>query len=322
MALKAHTWQSQARELFDYHSRGHVTSSYKLQSDYYLVRNGDIVHPTTNIGDYSDVLAKVQRADGTVHSGGFSVLVDGNCTSESLWLPTKFLKEGCHPISLGEVLKLGEVVVEPLEVSSDSDEEDRLCPSEEPALEPDEVCRVCYTDTNTVDDPLLTPCLCSGSVKYIHLRCLRQSIVGAVHTRSTPQAVTVGWKEIKCGICKAPIPPLLDRGGRRLCVVELPASDKPHVMLRMDGLDFHALSLVALERGQEATLGRSHDNDLVLPTTSVSRLHAKIKFEAGRFLVQDCDSRFGTLVQVPSYHINRHEVVGLQMGRTMVTFTC
>ena len=320
--MKAHTWQSQSKDLFDYHARGHVTSSYKLQSDYYLVRTGDQIRPVTNIGDYTDVLAKVHRETGTAHTAGFSVLVDSNCSSDGIWLSTKFLKEGCHSLVRGEVVKLGEVVVETIEVCSDSDDEDRTLPCDEPSLGPDEVCRVCYSDVSTGQDPLLAPCLCSGSMRYIHLSCLRRSLEGSLHTRSTPQAVTIGWKELKCAVCRAHIPPVLDQRGRRLYVVELPASDKPHVVFQATGSDFHLLCSVALERGQEATLGRSHDNDVMLPAGTVSRLHAKLKFEAGRFLVQDCDSRFGTVVQVASYYFDRQEVVGLQMGRTLVTFTC
>lgn len=308
--------------MFDYHARGHTTNSYKLQSDYYLVRAGDQIYPVTNFSDYTEVLAKVHRETGTAHAAGYSVLVDSNCSSDGLWLSTKFLKEGSHPLARGEVVKVGEVVVETVEICSDSDEEDRFAPNEEPALGPDEVCRVCYSDTNTTQDPLLSPCLCSGSMRFIHLSCLRRSLAGNVHSRSTQQAVTIGWKELKCAVCRAHIPPVLEERGRLLYTVELPASDKPHVVFRANGSDFHALCSVSLERGQEATIGRSHDNDVMLPTATVSRLHAKIKFEAGHFLVQDCDSRFGTLVRIENFYFDKHEVVGLQMGRTLVTFTC
>lgn len=45
------------------------------------------------------------------------------------------------------------------------------------------ICRICYETTNTVKNRLIAPCLCIGSVKYIHESCLRSWII----TSNTPQ---------------------------------------------------------------------------------------------------------------------------------------
>ena len=45
------------------------------------------------------------------------------------------------------------------------------------------ICRICYENTNTVNNRLIAPCLCIGSVKYIHESCLRSWII----TSNTPQ---------------------------------------------------------------------------------------------------------------------------------------
>ena len=34
-------------------------------------------------------------------------------------------------------------------------------------------CRICLGDENTDEDPLLEPCKCSGTMKYIHAECLK-----------------------------------------------------------------------------------------------------------------------------------------------------
>jgi len=44
------------------------------------------------------------------------------------------------------------------------------------------------------------------------------------------------------------------------------------------------------------SIGRSEDNDLVLESDSVSRLHARIVFEDERFVLEDLDSRHGVRV--------------------------
>lgn len=45
-------------------------------------------------------------------------------------------------------------------------------------------------------------------------------------------------------------------------------------------------------------LGRGHESDLRINDISVSRCHAKIKLESGKFLLEDNTSKFGTLVLV------------------------
>ena len=45
-------------------------------------------------------------------------------------------------------------------------------------------------------------------------------------------------------------------------------------------------------------LGRGHDSDLRYNDISMSRVHAKIQFNNGKWFLQDNDSKFGTLVLV------------------------
>ena len=38
------------------------------------------------------------------------------------------------------------------------------------------ICRICYMEESEEDNPLVHPCICSGSMKYIHLKCLKHWI--------------------------------------------------------------------------------------------------------------------------------------------------
>ena len=44
-------------------------------------------------------------------------------------------------------------------------------------------CRLCYQEESTVLDPLLCPCKCKGSMKYIHFSCLKKSIMQKIQIR-------------------------------------------------------------------------------------------------------------------------------------------
>lgn len=52
------------------------------------------------------------------------------------------------------------------------------------------------------------------------------------------------------------------------------------------------------ENYKEFKLGRGHESDLRINDISVSRCHAKIKLENGKFFLEDNQSKFGTLVLV------------------------
>lgn len=45
-----------------------------------------------------------------------------------------------------------------------------------------DICRICHCEAD-LDNPLLSPCFCSGSLKYVHQSCLRQWLT-ASDTRS------------------------------------------------------------------------------------------------------------------------------------------
>ena len=69
-------------------------------------------------------------------------------------------------------------------------------------------------------------------------------------------------------------------------------------------------------------LVRGHESDLRINDISVSRCHTKIKFERGKFLLEDNQSKFGTLVLVkqrtpllPGFN------KAVQVGRTVINFS-
>ncbi|CAG2103131.1 unnamed protein product [Medioppia subpectinata] len=50
------------------------------------------------------------------------------------------------------------------------------------AAEEGMVCRICHCGESDCDDsPLITPCLCSGSLRYVHHYCLQQWIRSSSH---------------------------------------------------------------------------------------------------------------------------------------------
>jgi hypothetical protein len=51
---------------------------------------------------------------------------------------------------------------------------------------------------------MISPCSCTGSMKYIHLDCLKEWLEGKKHMKETPYVNSYIWKNLECEICKHP----------------------------------------------------------------------------------------------------------------------
>jgi hypothetical protein len=68
------------------------------------------------------------------------------------------------------------------------------------------VCRICLMDENENDNPLINPCNCIGSVRFIHLLCIKQWLKSKVNTKSFNFLTVHSFKTFECEICKSAIP--------------------------------------------------------------------------------------------------------------------
>ena len=54
----------------------------------------------------------------------------------------------------------------------------------------DKTCKICYDENEEASNPLISPCLCAGSLRHVHRDCLQQWIKTAALER--------------CDLCKQP----------------------------------------------------------------------------------------------------------------------
>lgn len=65
------------------------------------------------------------------------------------------------------------------------------------------ICRICLGDENTSADPLINPCKCSGSMKWIHLECLRKWLINKIEIVEDEVIRIYAWKDLNCELCKS-----------------------------------------------------------------------------------------------------------------------
>ena len=101
-----------------------------------------------------------------------------------------------------------------------------------------------------------------------------------------------------CEICLKPLPRKIKFNNFVYELITIEKPECPYIILEKisDDNNHPTLSIIVPEKGQTMKLGRGHQCDLRISDISVSRIHAHLKFEDGKFLIYDNDSKFGTLI--------------------------
>ena len=190
------------------------------------------------------------------------------------------------------------------------------------------ICRICYMEEeDSEENPLVQPCICSGSMKYIHLKCLKHWI----NTRSFDKVESNELcsiyiiKPVECELCKTKFPDFIRHNGKLYALLDFNYEYKNYLILESLTLDKHKhkfLYVISLDNNKKIKLGRGHDSDILLSDISVSRIHCIISTENKNVYIEDNNSKFGTLIliQSPSIQMVEHLPLFFQVGRTF--FSC
>lgn len=76
------------------------------------------------------------------------------------------------------------------------------------------------------------------------------------------------------------------------------------------------------EAKKQVKLGRGHDSDVKIGDISVSRVHAFLSLTPQGFILQDNNSKFGTLLLLNDSEHEIHPVNGLAVQASRTTLTC
>jgi len=181
------------------------------------------------------------------------------------------------------------------------------------------ICRICLMDGPGDDeDPLIAPCKCSGSIKRVHLGCLRRWISCRLGLAGKVSgSYRVG--SLACEMCKSSYPTTVSIGGSRMPLVQVPPMKGPYIVLE----DRARAILHVVPFGERGVikLGRC-GCDVNIPEVSLSRRHATITLEEGQPVLRDTCSRFGTAVGLRRpLRLQEGAPVSLQVGRTILTLS-
>ncbi|KAF4676030.1 Katanin p80 (WD repeat containing) subunit B 1 [Perkinsus chesapeaki] len=300
--------------------------------------------------------------DGEGYSSDSSAGANGPV---KLWQVIRHTKGAGHRLAEGDVLKLGRFKIRVKEiVTTEEEAEERRRAAEQDTRDrelsddrasamtvsteirngvedevpvSERVCRICY-DVAEKENPLVAPCTCKGSMKYIHLKCLRQWMDGRLCLRPDPYgssdrdghplANSYFWRSLDCELCKTSYPSVVEYPAengriRRVDLYVIPRPAPPYIILESK-IKHHSsrrssnssesaapqkgLHIMSLGNNPRETIrvGRGHDADVRINDISVSRCHAVVRLVPGGrgkrpyFVLEDQKSKFGTLVRAPN----------------------
>lgn len=354
LTVTSTTWERNKHGLFDYEAQNVNSEQFRTNDQRFkMIRQGaDVFALAENqsVPPSADYLLRVHREDGQYHVCPPEKGPDGS-TPGRLWMVARDLSTRGHDLHEDDVLKLGRCelrVRQCVRHDHGGDVEAALHSGESEVLEADDqsspelqsaACKICMLEGSSDDDPLIAPCACNGSIRYVHLNCLRTWIRGRLDLQPAERG-SYFCRQLQCELCNASYPAVVQRRASaaadgaaaappaRTRLAPMPRTRAPFVVLEATGgahgrFGAHrGLHVLSLARGRRAELGRSHQSDARVFDVSISRLHAMIQYHKGRFVLRDQDSKFGTLVAINAPHaVDEASPLSVQVGRSVLRFS-
>ena len=186
------------------------------------------------------------------------------------------------------------------------------------------VCRICYIEEEDPENPLLQPCICSGSMKFIHLSCLKHwiSTRSCVKIDTTDNCSVYIIKEVECELCKTKFPDFLKHQGQLYALLDFSKEFENYLTLESLTLDKNKnkfIYVVSL-KNRKMKMGRGHESDVLLSDISVSRVHCFLVVDNKKVYIEDNNSKFGSLIlmQNPNLKIEEGLPLNFQVGRSYI----
>jgi hypothetical protein len=209
------------------------------------------------------------------------------------------------------------------------------------------LCRICYLEEDDSNNPLIKPCKCTGSLKYIHINCLlhwikTKNIIKKINFTQSETFTIYLINNIECELCKTVLPEYFKHKNKIFSLLNFDNFANNEINNNKNNTNNNKNEdyiifdnylpdknnnkyryIVKFTKSKEVSIGRGFEAQLILNDISVSRLHCKINItEKGEILLNDLNSKFGTLVliQNPELEILKKFPLSIQIGRTLITF--
>ena len=381
VAILTQTWSRDSHDLFDYETSSAEINHFKLTSgtlELFRIGNGVICgQPGSLAPPGAEYILSVEMDKC---SNSFRVFQKDGQPSKKLWNVVKANWPGGIPLREGLKLKFGRFMLRVRQICIKPDDSDDMtsCSSygsgqpksidqeDRSVFAPDLrfsdrtvaksldcndaiadpsvhhlQCRICLGEGPYEDDPLICPCECTGSIRYVHSKCIGRWLRGRLGLDSFNGSVFF-FRPLACELCHHVYPSYFDNKGVPSPLASLPEIKMPFVVFEnlggsptvpawhVDASNTSPMGLHVVQFDQNRNvvkIGRGHECQMRISDVSISRLHAAIHIDdEGMLILEDQQSKFGTLMEVdPSIgdvtETRCRSSLCLQSGRTLISLS-
>ena len=197
------------------------------------------------------------------------------------------------------------------------------------------ICRLCYLSESSIEDPLISPCNCSGSMKYIHLSCLKNNIKFKCTKKCNEYVEMFLFKSYACEICLTQYPKFIAYKTQIYYLFDLDLNKFENYVLcdltkYIDNnnnnnnrkISRFGYLMFKVEDNKELNLGRKKNNTIKLKDISISRSHCLITKKGDNLMIKDLGSKFGTMRYIKDYcDLQLKQQIFLSSGKHEFEFT-
>lgn len=192
-------------------------------------------------------------------------------------------------------------------------------------------CYCCFSDEDTKENPLVSPCDCKGDTKWIHMECLRKWH----KTGNESNICSVTSVMASCSVCKATYKssvPLPDGSSANIFNCTLPPPyvsflvvTKHEMAKQLYNTRFQLSFATAMKpdgksSNRDLSIGRSSASDMVLDYRTVSAHHAQVRFKDGEFQFIDAQSSNGSFLYLRKpVQLDINTTTNLRLGRSLLS---
>ena len=194
-------------------------------------------------------------------------------------------------------------------------------------------CRICYGENNTDENPLIVPCTCKGSMKYIHYDCLKNWLNAKIEEelsddsteKNNMECISYNKNSICCELCKTKYPDYLIHNNIYYNILFYKPNYKEFIIfesMKVGKDKTKHYHVVTFDDRDFINIGRANECELSIAELSVSRFHCMIHKENDNIFLEDNTSKFGTLVLIQNKNMimNEFTPLRLQVNKTFIKF--
>ena len=189
------------------------------------------------------------------------------------------------------------------------------------------LCKICYSDENNSENPLLHLCKCKGDLEYSHYNCIKKFLSTKLNIIQNKKQTVISYyiNSFNCEICKTPYPLTIKLKNKIYNLIDIRKPKNDYMILESlnqikENNNHKSIHIISLKNDEPIFIGRGSKVDIKLNEETVSRMHCLLKYDInnGRILIKDLNSTFGTLVLIKTKLEIINKIIMLQTGRTVI----